>query len=151
MKKNIEIKNFFGEKFLEKNSRENFLKKFEKIKKNISDNINNKNNFFNIFNDRFELNLKLKDLKRFKNYKTVVIVGMGGSILGAEAIYKFLREKVKKKFYFLNNIDVEKVSCLKKKLKFNKTLFMIISKSGDTIETLSNTLILKIINRNKKI
>ena len=40
---------------------------------------------------------------------------MGGSILGAEAIYNFLQPKIKKKFYFLNDLDIEKLFNLKKK------------------------------------
>ena len=36
---------------------------------------------------------------------------MGGSILGTEAIYDFLRNKVKKNFYFIDN--------LQSKIKFN--------------------------------
>tara|TARA_B100000686_G_C16788910_1_gene977238 strand:- start:2170 stop:2514 length:345 start_codon:yes stop_codon:yes gene_type:complete len=42
-------------------------------------------------------------LKKFKREKIFKIIGMGGSILGAEAIYNFL--KCKKKFYFINNLQ----------------------------------------------
>jgi glucose-6-phosphate isomerase len=63
---------------------------------------------------------------------------MGGSILGAEAIYHFLKKKIKKNFIFFNNIDENKLNEFKKNKKLNKILFIIISKSGNTIETLSN-------------
>ena len=33
---------------------------------------------------------------------------MGGSILGAEAIYNFFQKKIKKKFYFFNDLDERK-------------------------------------------
>ena len=33
------------------------------------------------------------------------MIGMGGSILGSEAIYSFLKDKIKKKFYFINNLQ----------------------------------------------
>ena len=41
---------------------------------------------------------------------------MGGSILGAEAIYEFLKHKVKKKIYFLDDLSEEKI-IQKKKFK----------------------------------
>ena len=59
---------------------------------------------------------------------------MGGSILGTEAIYDFLRHKTKKNFCFINN--------LKPNFKLNnnkkKFLNLIVSKSGNTLETISN-------------
>ena len=67
---------------------------------------------------------------------------MGGSSLGIEAIYNFLSFKIKKKFYFYNNIDSNKF-LKKKKIKI---LNIIISKSGNTIETISN---FNIINNKK--
>ena len=62
---------------------------------------------------------------------------MGGSILGAEAIYNFLRDKVKKKFLFINDLDVSIMN--KKKEKYSN---LIVSKSGETIETIVNLNIL---------
>ena len=75
---------------------------------------------------------------------------MGGSILGSEAIYEFLSNIIKKKLYFFDNIDPEKLSNFKKKVDFRKTLFLIVSKSGNTIETLSNLLLLKILKKDAK-
>ena len=59
---------------------------------------------------------------------------MGGSILGSEAIYSFLNHKIKKNFLFVNNLKSEKEKFLNK----NKTLNIIISKSGNTLETVAN-------------
>ena len=42
-----------------------------------------------------------------------------------------------KKFYFFNNIDEKKILNFKKR-KSSKSFFIVISKSGNTIETLSN-------------
>ena len=67
---------------------------------------------------------------------------MGGSILGAEAIYNFLKFKIKKKFIFFNNLKSE----INKKDKKN-ILNLVISKSGNTLETITNLNTLKI-NRN---
>ena len=54
---------------------------------------------------------------------------MGGSILGAEAIYFFLKKKIKKEFLFLDNINEHKLKKIKKTNKFKKTLFILISNS----------------------
>ena len=59
---------------------------------------------------------------------------MGGSSLGAEAIYNFMKYKIKKKFYFFNNLDTKNHSIKNKK----KSLNIIISKSGNTLETIVN-------------
>ena len=75
---------------------------------------------------------------------------MGGSILGAQAIYSFLNKKIKKEFYFFDNLDEEKILHIQEKKKLNKILFIVISKSGNTIETLSNFSYLKIAKKNSK-
>jgi glucose-6-phosphate isomerase len=72
---------------------------------------------------------------------------MGGSILGAEAINNFLEKKIKKKIYFFEILNSKKMLILKKK-NLNKILFLIISKSGNTIETVSNFFTLNIIKKN---
>ena len=72
---------------------------------------------------------------------------MGGSILGTEAIYDFLKFKIKKKIKFFNNLN-NKIKLKPKKNEVN----LIISKSGNTLETISNlNLILKSKNKNKNI
>ena len=75
---------------------------------------------------------------------------MGGSILGSQAVYNLLRKKIKKKFYFFDNLDTERILDFKKKQNLNQILFIIISKSGNTIETLSNFLSLNILKKNSK-
>ena len=61
---------------------------------------------------------------------------MGGSILGSEAIYQFLRDKIKKKFYFYDDLT-PKINFTKNKKKNSANL--IISKSGNTLETIVNS------------
>ena len=72
---------------------------------------------------------------------------MGGSILGTEAIHDFLKFKIKKKIKFYNNLNNQI------KLESNrKSINLIVSKSGNTLETISNfNLILKNKNKNKNI
>ena len=75
---------------------------------------------------------------------------MGGSILGSMSIYNFLESKIKKKVYFFDDINEKKIIDIKKKENLKKVLFLIISKSGNTVETLSNTFALKILKKNGK-
>ena len=49
----------------------------------------------NNYNYSFEKK-ELLNLKKFSEYN---LIGMGGSILGAEAIYDFLNHKIKKKIF----------------------------------------------------
>ena len=74
-----------------------------------------------------------KVILRIKKYSNIRIIGMGGSILGTESIYDFLRHKVKKKFIFINNLQ-SKIKNLDKKKYAN----LIVSKSGNTLETICN-------------
>ena len=71
---------------------------------------------------------------------------MGGSILGAQSIYDFLKIKIKKNFYFINNLK-SKIIFSDKKIKH---LNLVVSKSGNTLETISNSNVI-IQNKDKNI
>ena len=85
-----------------------------------------------------------KDIKRYRKSSNFRIIGMGGSTLGSQAIYDFLNHKIKKNFTFINNLDANK-----KKQKEKKYTNIIVSKSGNTVETIANSNIL--IKKKKKI
>ena len=137
-----------------KKNKKKFQKKsvdnFNKLITNINKDISNSSKTLNILNTKFKFNFNLKDLRRFKKFNTVAIIGMGGSILGAAAIYDFLKFKIKKKFYFFDNLDQDSIREIKQNENLNKVLFLIISKSGNTIETLSNAFSLGVLNKNSK-
>ena len=81
-------------------------------------------------------------IKKLRKNLLFNVVGMGGSILGTEAIYSFLEHKTKKKFIFTNN--------LKPRLtKPNNSVNIIISKSGETLETISNFHILQNLGKSR--
>lgn len=80
---------------------------------------------------------KKKQLSKYKKFLNYRIIGMGGSSLGAQAIFEFLKNKVKKNFIFVNNLEQNK-----NKNNNNKFLNLVISKSGNTIETIVNSNIL---------
>ena len=94
-------------------------------------------------NYKYSFNKKI--IKRLNRYSTFRLIGMGGSTLGAEAIYQFLQNKTKKKFIFINNLK----PILNKNEKNKKACNLIISKSGNTLETISNSSLL--INKNKNV
>ena len=144
----------FEEKFqnqlLNNRLKKKFSEKFNKIFTEIKKDIKNSSKTLNVLDNNFQLNFKIENLKKFKNFKTIAVIGMGGSILGAEAIYNFFKKKVKKKFYFFNNIDENKIKEFKQKEIISKTLFIVISKSGYTVETIANSFALNIFKKNSK-
>ena len=109
------------------------------IKKNLLLLINQKNN--EVINS-LKLNYKYSYSKKFlnnlkKKYNKIRLIGMGGSILGTKAIFNFLDFKSKKKLYFFDNLN-PKIN----NYKDQKFLNLIISKSGNTLETIANSNIL---------
>ena len=142
MIKSLEIKNSFLENNKVKNTH-----KINFILDNIKNNLDNKN-AFHFLSKKFKLNFKTSNLKKFKKYNSIVVLGMGGSILGAKAIHTFLRDKIKKDFIFIDDLDASLLKNLYKKKK-KDLLFIIISKSGNTLETIVNINLLASFNINK--
>ena len=85
-----------------------------------------------------------KQIRKISKDKNFRLIGMGGSTLGAETIYQFLNHKVKKKFIFINNLN-SKIKDEEKKIKATN---IIISKSGNTLETIANSNLLIKGNKN---
>ena len=101
----------------------------------LSNLLKEKNQILSSFNESYKDSYKKKDISKFKKYSNITLIGMGGSILGARSIYNFLKKKIKKKLIFKDNFDLEKKNNKKK-------LNLIISKSGNTLETIVNSNIL---------
>ena len=112
----------------------NFKKKIisSKIEKKLNYIIRNKNQIVSSLGEDYKNSYKKEKLKKYKNFLNYRLIGMGGSSLGTEAIYNFLKPKIKKKFIFVNNLK----NFQKKDTK--KYLNLIVSKSGNTIETIVN-------------
>ena len=128
-------------------SRISFINFKKKINKKISFQIlsllkQENNQVIGSLSKNYQNNYNIKLLKKFKSIKNFRIIGMGGSILGAETIYNFLKKKIKKKFHFVDNLSPK----LKKEKK--RIVNLVISKSGNTIETIVNANIL--IKKNDK-
>jgi len=81
--------------------------KFNKKKKilNIYENlIKEKNEVILSLDKSYKDTFSKKIVRKFKKINQVLVIGMGGSILGSKAIYKFLKPK-NKKFIFVDNIS----------------------------------------------
>ena len=76
--------------------------------------------------------IKNYNINIFKKKLDLKIIGIGGSILGAKAINQFLSNKIKKKVQFIDNLSNNNVRDNKKNLN------IVISKSGNTLETIFN-------------
>ena len=120
--KNISFKNF---KVKKNNS---------KIKRIFSSLIKEKNEVLLSMSKNYKNSFNNKILNRYKNNYNFRVIGMGGSTLGTQAIYDFLENKIKKKFSFLDNLQANKERNEKKKITN-----LIVSKSGNTIETIVNS------------
>tara|TARA_Y100001970_G_scaffold102505_1_gene128709 strand:- start:584 stop:1744 length:1161 start_codon:yes stop_codon:yes gene_type:complete len=125
-------------------------KNFSNLKKKKSKKFSKENWFKEIklldsLKSNYKYSYSKNQIKKIKKDKYFRLIGIGGSTLGAEAIYQFLNHKIKKKFIFINNLN-PKLESFKKKIKATN---IIISKSGNTLETIANSNLL--IKKNKNI
>lgn len=117
--KNIIFKNFKNTKI------------FLKVKKNLKNLLKEDNQVIESLKQSYKDKYNFKTINKLKKNFTIRIIGIGGSILGAKAIYNFL--SIKKKIYFVDNLKS------RYDLKKKRYLNLVISKSGNTLETITNT------------
>ena len=122
-----------------KNKKIKISSNFFKIKNLIS-----KYKFLISLTSFYKYGYSKKLVKNLKKNSVFRIIGMGGSTLGAETIYQFLRNYTNKEFIFINNLKPN----LTKYEKNTKAINLIISKSGNTLETISNSNLLFKKNKN---
>ena len=116
--------NFFN--FKKKKTNNNIKKKLSIILKEDSQILKSLGKFY-------KYSFKNKDIKKFKKNSDYRIIGIGGSSLGTKAIYDFLKFKIKKNFTFIDNLNS---SYFKSKKNYTN---LIVSKSGNTLETIVNS------------
>jgi|TARA_B110000259_G_scaffold187558_1_gene242222 glucose-6-phosphate isomerase len=121
--KNIKFKklNLFGKKFKKIKNLNYYLKTID-------------NEVIKSLSNSYKYSYLKKNIHKYKKAKLFRVIGMGGSILGANAIYDFLYNKINKKFVFIDNLKVNEKKSIYKKKPVN----LVISKSGNTIETIIN-------------
>jgi len=119
---NISFKNF---KLKNKN---------QKLKQKLISILSEENEVINSLKKSYKNSYTKKLINKFKKSKNFRLIGMGGSVLGTKTIYEFLNYKIKKNFIFIDNLQVKQNKSQKK--KFTN---LIVSKSGNTLETIVNT------------
>ena len=106
---NISFKNF---KLKNKN---------QKLKQKLTSILSEENEVINSLKKSYKNNYTKKLIKKFKNSKNFRLIGMGGSILGTNTIYEFLKYKIKKNFIFVDNLQAKENKSEKKKIyQFNR-------------------------------
>ena len=129
LSKNINFKNF------------NYKLNNKKNKKELKNILSEKNEILKSLTPAYKYSYKKNIISKIKKNKILKIIGMGGSILGTQAIHDFLKYKIKKEVIFYDNLETN--------LNINnKGDNIIVSKSGNTLETIVNTNILIRKNQN---
>ena len=121
----------------------NVKAKSELVKKKFELLIKENNEVLKSLSKNYQNSFSKNFVSKYKKFSNFRIIGLGGSTLGSQAIYQFLFKKIKKKFVFIDNLNPS----FRKNTK-TKNLNLIISKSGNTIETIANANIL--INKKDK-
>lgn len=84
-----------------------------------------------------------------EKFSTVVQIGIGGSDLGPRAIYIALEnwakanDTFKMEAKFISNVDPDDASAVLNSIDVSRSLFILVSKSGTTLETLTNEAFVK--------
>ena len=114
----------------------NFLinKKSKQITIILNHILNKKNQVIQSLSSNYKDSFNIKILNKYKKFKNFRVIGIGGSSLGTEAIYNFLRKKIKKNFSFINDLDFTTEN-----KKDKNCLNLVVSKSGETLETIVNS------------
>ena len=119
----------------------NHKTKNKNIKKNLRNILSGDSEILKSLTSAYQYQYSKSLVTKIKKEKILKFIGIGGSILGTKAIHDFLKHKIKKKIIFYDNLD----SNIKNKIKGTN---IIISKSGNTLETIANVNIL--IKQNEK-
>jgi glucose-6-phosphate isomerase len=118
-----------------------YSKNFYQIKSNteIFERIKAEREEVGYYNLPYQDTAEIKDYAKSITKKHIVVLGIGGSSLGARAIYEFLlpSNNYNKDLLFLETVDPLKINHCLKKVDLNDAQFVIVSKSGNTIETIS--------------
>ena len=119
-----------------------YLKNFKKNKKTNSSQVKKKllllfkekNYILDSLKKNYKDSFSKKIINKYKKYSTFKVIGMGGSTLGTQTIYEFFKDIVKKDFVFIDNLTQKKLNT-----KNKRSVNLVVSKSGNTIETVVNS------------
>lgn len=131
--------NFFKSYFINSDKyKKNIIKTKKIFNSFLVDLKNNQIPFLESYEKNYVHDFSMTTIKKFFKYKNIVVIGMGGSILGTKTIYSFLKKKIKKKVFFLDNLDLNLSLEYKKIKNLKNSCFIVVSKSGNTLETITN-------------
>lgn len=117
--------------FAQKNSHQDiYWNEFEKLTKS-------EHRFFDLPSIKNCLADSKKVFEKFKNRKHFIHLGLGGSSLGPELLINALANPQTRDFIFINNIDSDDVFDKINHLAPKDCLFYLVSKSGNTAESLA--------------
>lgn len=104
----------------------------------------NKLNFLSVVKNDHEIKRVEQISLFFKNFENILLLGTGGSSLGGKTLTS-LKKKIdsKIKLYFIENVDPDTIQDILLNIQISKTGIIIISKSGETIETLAQFFMVK--------
>ena len=120
--RNIDFKNF------------KIKKNTQKVKKKLKKILQENNEVIKSLRKTYKNSYNRKLIDKYNKGLNYRVIGMGGSTLGTQTIYDFLGKKIKKNFSFIDNLQSITKTNNKKKITN-----LVISKSGNTIETIINT------------
>jgi glucose-6-phosphate isomerase len=120
--KNIDFKNF------------KIKKNIQKVKKKLKKLLQENNEVIKSLRKTYKNSYNAKLVNKYNKSLNYRVIGMGGSTLGTQTIYDFLGKKIKKNFLFIDNLQA-----ITKKNNKKKITNLVVSKSGNTIETIINT------------
>ena len=119
---NIDFKNF------------KIKKNVQKVKKKLKKVLQENNEVIKSLRKTYKNSYSSKFVNKYSKGTNYRVIGMGGSTLGTQTIYDFLGKKIKKNFSFIDNLR-----SITKTNNEKKITNLVISKSGNTIETIINT------------
>ena len=106
---------------------------FTKTKKILSSLLKEKNHILDSLGNNYSDSYSKQKIQKYKKLLNFKVIGMGGSTLGTQTIYSFLKSKIKKNFLFIDNLSQDQNK------RYEKSTNLIVSKSGNTIETIVNS------------
>ena len=115
--------------------------KYKKEKHSIIKNINEDKFGFLQEIKKPRLNEVYNLIDHLKKFDNVLFLGTGGSSLGGKTLVSisdnYFLTSLKPKIFFIENVDSLSISSLMKNINLEKTAVVVTSKSGETIETIS--------------
>jgi len=131
--------NFFKHYFIKSIEYKKNIKKTKKaFNAFLLDLRNNQIPLLSSYEKNYKFDFSKATVRKFSQYKNIIVIGMGGSILGTKSIYSFLGKKIKKKVFFFDNLDPNLNANYKKINNLKNSCFIVAGKSGKTIETIVN-------------